>query len=316
MFRAVNLAKRNPILSSSSGKNGIYLFSSLTRQSATNINGAATVFSLANKSLNNHGYKRFFNFSPVKFDSNTNKNNNDDSKNSEQKKQKFNPNSGRKSNFLGMPNSGPLSPIGVSLFLIAATSVYYIFTIEKEKAELKRQLDAQADKQIGKPKIGGPFILVDHNNVPFTEQDLKGRYTLIYFGFCHCPDVCPEELDKIGDTLTILDTDPITKDRVTPVFITCDPQRDDPDTVKNYLKEFHPKFIGLTGTIEQVQAACKAYRVYFSKPPSLKENQDYLVDHSIFTYFMNPSGEFIDVYGKERSETEMANSIRSHILSQ
>ncbi|PVV00300.1 hypothetical protein BB560_005321 [Smittium megazygosporum] len=98
---------------------------------------------------------------------------------------------------------------------------------------------------------------------------------------------------------------------IVPLFITCDPARDSPEVIKSYLSEFHSKFIGLTGSVDQVRVACKAYRVYFSKPPQVKDGQNYLVDHSIFSYFMDKDGSFLEVYGKERDAQEMASSILS-----
>lgn len=113
----------------------------------------------------------------------------------------------------------------------------------------------------------------------------------IYFGFSHCPDICPDELDKMAKMIDIV------KDKrgnvLKPVFITCDPARDTPAVIKEYLSEFHPDIVGLTGTWEQVKACCKQYRVYFSTPPSVKPGQDYLVDHSIYFYLM---GECASLY--------------------
>ncbi|OMJ20085.1 Protein SCO1, mitochondrial [Smittium culicis] len=219
-----------------------------------------------------------------------------------------------KSKFV-FPKYGPLSPIGLSLFGMAAISVYYYFTVEKERMKKKSNEELKANLNVGKPKIGGPFELVDQNNNVVTEKTFLGKHTLIYFGFCHCPDICPDELDKIGEALTILDKSDDTKDKIVPIFITCDPQRDTPEVIKNYLEEFHPKFVGLTGTIEQIQKACKAYRVYFSKPPKVEDGQNYLVDHSIFSYLMDQNSVFVDIYGKDRTSEEMAKSIRSYLLN-
>lgn len=161
----------------------------------------------------------------------------------------------------------------------------YYFQSEKERLARKRVRDAA--KGVGKPKIGGPFDLVDQDGKRFTEEDLKGKFALVYFGFSHCPDICPDELDKMAKMI-----DMVKEKRgnvLKPVFITCDPARDTPAVIKQYLSEFHPELIGLTGTWENIKAACKQYRVYFSTPPKVKPGQDYLVDHSIYFYLM---GEF------------------------
>lgn len=100
---------------------------------------------------------------------------------------------------------------------------------------------------------------------------------------------------------------------MTPVFITCDPARDTPAVVKEYLAEFHPKMVGLTGTWEEVKAVCKAYRVYFSTPPNVKPGQDYLVDHSIYFYLMDPDGDFVEAIGRQHSPIRAAEIILGHV---
>jgi protein SCO1/2 len=110
----------------------------------------------------------------------------------------------------------------------------------------------------------------------------------VYFGFSHCPDICPDELDKMA--LMYDKTVAQCGETLTPIMITCDPARDTPEVLKEYLAEFHPKILGLTGDYEAIKSVCKAYRVYFSTPPHVKEGQDYLVDHSIYFYLMGTSG--------------------------
>ncbi|KAJ1732594.1 Cu-binding protein [Coemansia biformis] len=212
-----------------------------------------------------------------------------------------------------LPATGPLSPIGISLFLITAGGILYYFTAMKARVREERIRNRGKMETTGKAEVGGPYTLTDQDGNAATDKTFHGRFALVYFGFCHCPDICPDELDKIGDALDILDRSPETKDAVQPVFITCDPQRDSPEAIKSYLQQFHPKFVGLTGSIDQVRTACKAYRVYFSKPPKVAENQDYLVDHSIFSYFMDPDGQFVDVYGKDKTAQQMADGIAGSV---
>lgn len=109
----------------------------------------------------------------------------------------------------------------------------------------------------------------------------------VYFGFTHCPDICPDELDKMSEMIERIKA--ACGDVLLPVMISCDPARDTPPVLKTYLEEFHPDLIGLTGEYEEVKQTCKVYRVYFSTPPNVKPGQDYLVDHSIYFYLM---GEF------------------------
>ncbi|KAJ2005363.1 Cu-binding protein [Coemansia thaxteri] len=210
-------------------------------------------------------------------------------------------------------STGPLSPIGIGLFVLTSAGIVYFFTVTKEQVRAEREKNKNKQETVGKADVGGPFELTDQDGNVATDRTFRGKFALIYFGFCHCPDICPDELDKIGDALDMLDRNPKTKDAIQPVFITCDPQRDSPEDIKQYLKQFHPRFVGLTGSLDQVAATCKAFRVYFSKPPKVAEGQDYLVDHSIFSYFMDPDGEFIDVYGKDKSALAMASDMEMRI---
>jgi protein SCO1 len=98
-----------------------------------------------------------------------------------------------------------------------------------------------------------------------------------------------------------------------PLFITCDPARDTPDVLKAYLSEFHPALVGLTGTYEQIKAVCKSWRVYFSTPENVKPGQDYLVDHSIYFYLMDPDGDFVQALGRQHSPAEAAQIITDYM---
>lgn len=179
------------------------------------------------------------------------------------------------------------------LFLGVAGGLTYLFRSEKEKLQLRKE--AEANRGVGKPLIGGPFNLITDEGKPFTDKDLIGKFSIIYFGFTHCPDICPDELDKLGIMLEGLKKKGI---ELQPIFITCDPARDSPEVLKEYLSEFYPGIIGLTGDYDEIKRCCRNYRVYFSTPRDLKPGQDYLVDHSIFFYLMDPEGEFIDVLGR------------------
>lgn len=141
--------------------------------------------------------------------------------------------------------------------------------------------------------IGGPFVLRDHRGQSFTEQDLKGGYSLIYFGYSFCPDVCPTSLAVIAQALSKLEEEnPKAATQVTPIFITLDPERDGPEEIASYISHFHPRMVGLTGSVKQVRLAAEAYRVFFQKTTS-EESSDYLIDHSSIIYLMGPDGQFI-----------------------
>ncbi|CAM9316691.1 unnamed protein product, partial [Phaeothamnion confervicola] len=150
-----------------------------------------------------------------------------------------------------------------------------------------------AAKSFGKPALGGPWSLVDMHGAPRTDRDYRGRFTLLYFGFTHCPDICPSELVKVGNVIEELDKR-LGPGVVKPVFISVDPERDSLQQLRHYAQDFHPSIDYLTGTKEQVARAAKAYRVYFSKADDHDEGEDYLVDHSIVLYLNGPDNDFLD----------------------
>ncbi|KAK3336646.1 SCO1/SenC-domain-containing protein [Cercophora scortea] len=205
--------------------------------------------------------------------------------------------------------SGPFSWKAGLLFVGTGAGLLWYFEFEKGRMQRKRIADAA--KGVGRPKVGGPFELIDQNGKTVTDADLKGRYSLVYFGFSHCPDICPEELDKMARMYDLVQAE--RPGVMLPVFVTCDPARDTPAVLKEYLSEFHPDFIGLTGTYDQVKAMCKAYRVYFSTPTEVKPGQDYLVDHSIYFYLMDPEGDFVEALGRQHSPDQAAKVILDHM---
>ena len=101
--------------------------------------------------------------------------------------------------------------------------------------------------------------------------------------------------------------------KLLPIFITCDPARDTPAVLKEYLSEFHTDIIGLTGSWEDIKQVCKKYRVYFSTPEGVKQGQDYLVDHSIYFYLMDPEGDFVEAIGRQHSPEQAAGIIAAHV---
>ncbi|KAF9358061.1 Cu-binding protein [Mortierella sp. NVP85] len=213
--------------------------------------------------------------------------------------------------------AGALNWKTLTVFTVTGAGLVYYFREEKKRVDAARAEEARKAREntsYGKPKIGGPFSLIDQNGVRTTNEDFKGRYMLIYFGFTNCPDICPEELDKMAQVVDSVTAHPEIGNVITPIFITCDPQRDTVAEVKDYVKEFHKDLIGLTGSMEEIGKVAKAYRVYFSKPPKVATGEDYLVDHSIFFYLMSPTGEFVDCYGKDHEAEHVSKSVQDYIL--
>ena len=132
-----------------------------------------------------------------------------------------------------------------------------------------------------------------------TDKDLLGKFVLVYFGFTHCPDICPNELVKIGTIMDSLESNQSTKGKVEPVFISIDPRRDTVGQMERYRHDFHPKIRYLTGTPDQVTRVAKLFRVYWSKVDEVVDDddeEDYSVDHTIVLYLMGPDGKFIDLF--------------------
>ncbi|MCA6223253.1 MAG: SCO family protein [Phenylobacterium sp.] len=153
---------------------------------------------------------------------------------------------------------------------------------------------------------GGPFTLVDTTGRPFTEAGLKGRWSIVFFGFTFCPDVCPTTLDTLGRTLDLLGPD---GKKVQIIFVSVDPERDTPAQMAAYLNNpaFPPGVVGLTGTPEQVAAVARAYKVYYEKQG---EGDAYLINHSSISYLMDPSGQFARVLPYGMAPEALAGQVR------
>ncbi len=156
--------------------------------------------------------------------------------------------------------------------------------------------------------IGGQFQLTDQSGAAVTEKDLQGKPTLIFFGFTHCPDVCPTSLFEISEVLRAMGKD---ADRVNAYFISVDPERDNAAAMKDYLSSFDPHLRGLTGDPASVQKVISEYRVYAKKVP-LKDG-DYTMDHTALIYLMDRDGKFVSPFNVNRKPEEAASDLKRYL---
>jgi protein SCO1/2 len=180
--------------------------------------------------------------------------------------------------------------------LVLFTTVVFIFT-------------GRSPAPIAMPSaVGGPFNLVDQNAKPITDQDMKGHPFLVFFGFTHCPDVCPTTLFEVSEILRA--AGPGAKD-ARALFITVDPERDTPAVLKDYLGSFDPRIIGVTGDNEAIAAVIKSYRVYAKKVPT--ENGSYTMDHTAIVYLMGKDGRFVAPFNMKRRPQEAAEDLKRYL---
>ena len=207
------------------------------------------------------------------------------------------------------PNKTPVSWKSLSITVVCLgillNVLYYLKKARNEAIDQYVAITKKKVQSVGKAAIGGPFELQDTSNKVVTDKDFLGKWVLMYFGFTHCPDICPEELEKMAKVIDFVDRG--SKQPLDPLFISVDPERDTPELIKKYAAEFSPRLRGLTGTIDQIKAICKTYRIYYSAGP--KEDDDYIVDHTIIMYLLNPKGEFEQYYGRNKSAEDISTDV-------
>lgn len=164
-------------------------------------------------------------------------------------------------------------------------------------------------KVVTSVSIGGSFSLTDHTGKAVSDSDFRGRLMLVFFGYGYCPDICPTELQNIAVALDALGQDAAA---VQPLFITVDPERDTVEFLADYVANFHPRLLGLTGQKAQTGAAAKAYRVYHARADG-QSGAGYLVDHSAFTYLMSRDGAYLTMFRAGTDPQAMARTIASYI---
>ena len=156
--------------------------------------------------------------------------------------------------------------------------------------------------------IGGPFQLTDQAGQTVTDANLKGRPTVIFFGFTHCPDICPTALFEMSEVLRVMGKD---ADQVNAWFVSVDPERDTPAAMKDYLSSFDPRLKGLTGSPEAVAKVISGYRVYAKKVPL--KGGDYTMDHTALIYLMDRDGKFVAPFNLKRTPEEAAADLKRYL---
>ena len=158
----------------------------------------------------------------------------------------------------------------------------------------------------GKPSVGGPFSLVDQTGKRVTDKDFVGKYMMVFFGYTNCPDICPAGLQVMSAALDKLGH---RADDIVPILITLDPAEDTPEKLATYVKSFHPRLIGLTGSESDIAATAKAYRVFYQKVPDDKDPSRYSIDHSAIFYLMGKDGTLITPIPHTTDVDQLALSI-------
>lgn len=179
-----------------------------------------------------------------------------------------------------------------------------------------------SDVSAGQRQVtGGPFSLVDHHGKQVSDENFKGRFMLLYFGYTFCPDVCPTGLTIMSRAVEELGS---LSSKVTPVFVTVDPERDTVEAMAKYVVHFHPRLVGLTGTLKQTNKAARAYGVKYFKIFSMpfegdedvseeEENSHYSIDHSANIYLVDPKGKFLTIFPYGEESGPMAEKMRQFI---
>lgn len=187
-----------------------------------------------------------------------------------------------------------------AILLLAAGLGGYAWTIRQ----------AAQPHGLGVALVGGPFSLTDQDGRRVTEKDFLGRYMLVFFGFTYCPDICPTELQVMTAALDAMGP---AAEKIQPVFVSVDPERDTPEVMKAYVANFGPRLIGLTGTPEEIAAMAKAYRVYYAKAANQNAPGDYLMDHSSIIYLMGQDGSFVKHFAYTTDVEKLTSELKKAI---
>ncbi len=196
-------------------------------------------------------------------------------------------------------------PRTISLATIAAILAAIVMTLAAVMYFAERP--SSAPKQVVENEVRD-FQLINTNGDPVTPQTLAGKWALLFFGFTRCPDVCPTTLFDMGDLLELLGPQ---AEQIQPVFISVDPEWDTRERMADYMANFDPRIIGLTGTMEQIRQVAQNYSVFFRKVPL--DNDGYTIDHSAAIYLLNPDGVYIRPYSWQDGADALAKKLTAEM---
>jgi len=196
--------------------------------------------------------------------------------------------------------------------ILAAAGGAYFYLRDEVPAEGARVGAARLmnDLMSGKGPVGGPFTLTDQDGARRSLSDFRGGLVLLYFGFTYCPDICPTDLMSVGNLIRSLGPE---GDKLQPIFVTLDPARDKPEMLRAYVASFHPRFVALTGTEDEIRRIATSYKVFFEKvrPPGAST---YLIDHSAYVFLLDREGRFITLFPPGTPPERMAVMVREQLL--
>ena len=195
----------------------------------------------------------------------------------------------------------------LAVFLIGGGAAF-IYCGDKPAEDTRRPDAARLmnDLMSGKAQVGGPFTLTDQHGKKRSLADFHGKFVLLYFGYTFCPDICPTDLAAIAQAIRTLGAE---GDKLQPIFVTLDPERDTQDILRNYAAAFHPRFIALRGSEEEVRGVATAYKIYFEKvrPPG---SSVYLIDHMAFVFLLDRDGKYVALFPPGTNAERMAVMVR------
>ena len=168
---------------------------------------------------------------------------------------------------------------------------------------------ADPQSELNQPALGGPFELVDQQGQTVTDRSFAGRHMLIFFGYTYCPDVCPLTLQNVHQALDLIGS---RADKVVPIMITIDPERDTVDLLRDYAGHFHPRQVALTGSVDQIKAVARSYGVYFARARD-SGTSDYLMDHSSLVFLIGPDGRYVSHFRGALTADEIARHLRRYL---